>query len=66
MSALMVAVFRFTASEASPMDFRQLQTTAKNTGRIRAITMASRHWMENITAREPTMVTAEMNKSSGP
>ena len=66
MSELMTAVFCFTAAEAALMDFRQDQTTAKNTGTMQAITRASRHWMANMMIRDPRLVTPEMKMSSGP
>ena len=66
MSELMTAVFCFTAAEAPAMDRRQIQTTAMNTGMMQVMTRASRHWMENMMAREPRMVTPEMKMSSGP
>ena len=33
---------------------------------MQAMTRASRHWIVNMTIREPTMVTPEMKMSSGP
>ena len=53
-------------AEACRMDLRQLQTTRRKIGKITAMTSASRHWMENITANAPTMVIPEMKISSGP
>ena len=66
MSALMVAVRCFTLIEASCMDLRHFHTTRKNTGMMQAITRASCHWMVNMMASAPTMVTPEMKMSSGP
>ena len=43
--ALMTAVFCFTWRLAALMDRRQPQITRKKTGRIAAMTRASRHWM---------------------
>ena len=48
------------------MDRRQPQITRKKTGKIAAMTSASRHWMRNMMARAPIMVTPEMKMSSGP
>ena len=48
------------------MERRQRQITAKNTGRIKAISRARRHWMQNMIASAPTIVTAEIKRSSGP
>ena len=43
--ALMTAVFCFTWRLAALMERRQPQITRKKTGRIAAMTRASRHWM---------------------
>ena len=45
---------------------RRYMTTTMKMGMMRLTTSARRHWMENMTIRAPTMVTAEMNRSSGP
>ncbi len=66
MPALMTAVFCFTWRDASLMDWRHIHTTTKKTGRMAAITSASRHWMLNMMARAPMMVTPEIKMSSGP
>ena len=60
------AVEQACVEKASRMELRQRTTTAKDTGRITAITNASCHWMVNMMARAPTMVTPEIKMSSGP
>ena len=45
------------------MDLRHFHTTRKNTGMMQAITRASCHWMVNMMASAPTMVTPEMKMS---
>ena len=66
MSALMPAVVCLTCREARDMLRRLRFTTMKNTGMSTTITRASRHWMVNMMAMAPRMVTPEMNRSSGP
>ena len=65
-SALMAPVFCLAARDAWDIWRRRYITTSRNTGMMQHTTRASRHWMENITARAPMMVTREMNRSSGP
>ena len=62
----MAPVFCLTAREARIMLPRMAISTPRNTGTITATTRASCHWMVNMTISAPTMVTAEMNRSSGP
>ena len=65
-SALMTPVFCLAAREAALIWRRRYMTTTMKMGMMRLTTSARRHWMENMTIRAPTMVTAEMNRSSGP
>ena len=66
MSALMTAVFFLTRREAVRMALRREKLTRMNTGIITATTSVSRHSIVAMTASAPTMVTNEMNRSSGP
>ena len=45
---------------------RMENTTARKMGMVTATITASFHWMENITASAPRMVTVEVRISSGP
>ena len=45
---------------------RMVMSTARNTGIITATTSASSQRMVNMTISAPTIVTMEMNRSSGP
>ena len=66
MSALIAPVFFFTRREASRIALRRETMIAINTGIMTATTSASRHSIVAMTVSAPTMVTSEMNRSSGP
>ena len=65
-SALMAAVLALTFLETALIFRRRMVTTTTKMGRITQTTRASRHSIENITMRAPTMVSTEMIRSSGP
>ena len=65
-SALMAPVFCLAARLARPMLRRRCITVSTNTGRITLTTSAMRHWIVNITASAPAIVTIEIKRSSGP
>ena len=62
----MVPVFCLAAREAALICFRRRSAASSSTGSITSSTSASSQRMQNITISAPTMVTREMNKSSGP
>ena len=66
MAALMVPVFCLAARDAALICRRRRSATASSTGSRSSSTSASSQRRQNITTSAPRMVTAEMNRSSGP
>ena len=65
-AALMFACRALTWREVSIIRRRRQKTTAIAMGIIIATTIASRHWMVNMTTSAPAIVRNEMQISSGP
>ena len=66
MAALITPVFCLAAREAALICFLRRSAASSSTGSITSSTSTSSHRMQNITTSAPTMVTREMNRSSGP